>query len=86
MANPDSSIIEITSDGEAKEATAWVAAPIIGPKPVEPNYTDWILDSGATTHICPYCQLFGSYHKFNLPRPIGTADHGSFQANGIGNF
>ena len=43
-----------------------------------------MLDSGATTHITPNRQNFVMYNEFPSPKTIGTADHRSFKAHGIG--
>jgi transposase InsO family protein len=81
--NADPSLAEANlADFEWSGARALVAEIACGEKP---RTNEWILDSGATTHIVPFRSIFSSYHKFQSPRPIGTADHGSFQAVGIGN-
>jgi hypothetical protein len=64
------------------ETVAWVAHTADSGQ--VPMPTDWILDSGATTHISPFRHLFSTYLPFATPRSIGTANHGSLQAFGIG--
>jgi gag-polypeptide of LTR copia-type len=77
--------VKLSDTDLTSEATAWVA--------LQSNHsalhlaaTDWTVDSGATTHISPFRDLFATYHQFQYPRDIGTADHGTFKAYGIGNI
>jgi hypothetical protein len=52
----------------------------------KPSPHEWVLDSGATTHITPHRSMFYKYNEFPNPHPIGAADHGVFTAVGIGNI
>jgi transposase InsO family protein len=58
----------------------------VSPNLVTGNTQEWILDSGASVHLTPLRSIFSKYVRFNNPHPIGTADHGSFHAIGVGNI
>ena len=77
-------IEEIIADNPAEETVAWMA---VTRGEVPKNcHTDWILDSGATTHISSFRDEFSTYHEFTRPRSVGTANHGSFDAYRIGDI
>jgi transposase InsO family protein len=73
-----------TSDPDLEIASAWVANRTKPKSSLTMN--DWIIDSGATTHITPHKVLFSDYTEFPSPRSISTADHGSLNAYGIGSM
>ena len=77
----EAKIAEVTEIAEElPETEAWIAS-----TNMDKNKSSiWILDSGATTHITPNRQNFVVYNEFPSPKTIGTADHGSFKAHGIG--
>jgi hypothetical protein len=68
---------------EIKESSAYMASI---PHEKSPGVHEWVLDSGASAHITPMRDVFSRYIKFNTPHPIGTANHGSFHALGVGNI
>jgi GAG-pre-integrase domain len=46
----------------------------------------WLMDSGATSHSCPYQNDFITYQNFKKPIPIGTASNEVIYFKGIGNI
>ena len=45
---------------------------------------EWIINSGATVHLCGYCDWFTSYHPLNPPCEILLGNKNSILAPGIG--
>ena len=45
---------------------------------------DWILDSGATCHICNSKELFADFEVLSKPKKINLGDEHSLEAVGMG--
>ncbi len=54
--------------------------------PSHSNSVYFIIDSGASTHMCPDRSYFSSYMKLNTPKCIWVADDQMINAIGIGNI
>ena len=46
----------------------------------------WIMDSGATQHMCPERTLFKNYHSLKVTRPVTTSDGHRMDAAGEGDI
>jgi hypothetical protein len=45
-----------------------------------------VWDSGANTHMSPYCELFSTFKDLNLPQRVCTANNTEFLTTGIGSL
>ena len=52
---------------------------------VSEHYTDcWVLDSGASSHMCPIQDEFSDIRPLDMPIPISVANGGRIMAVGVG--
>ena len=49
------------------------------------SHDQWILDSGATCHMCNKKELFNQFHTLQAPLNVTLGDGRSLQATGHGN-
>ena len=53
-------------------------------RPAHTNTSDWVVDSGASSHICANRDWFSFYSTLQSPRPIVLGDHRSVNPIGQG--
>ena len=54
------------------------------PTPSPPNWTEWIIDSGASAHLCSFRDWFTTFTTLNPPRSISLGDNRTLNATGVG--
>src|SRR5258708_26347422 len=54
--------------------------------PTLSNIIHFIVDSGASAHMCPDCSFYSSYQKINPPKHIWVADNRTIKAIGVGDI
>ncbi len=54
--------------------------------PVPSNVAHFIMDSGASAHMCPDCSYFSSYQKIDPLRHIWVADNCTIEVISVGDI
>jgi transposase InsO family protein len=67
-------------------ATGLASVALTSSVTIESKHGDWILDSGASDHMCNQRELFLTYESFDTPRMVCVGDGGCIEAQGQGHF
>lgn len=70
-----------TPKGKKKEKVGLITRHVLG---VREPVQDWILDSGATCHICNSKALFADFQVLSKPQKVTLGDEHSLEAVGMG--